>query len=129
MLFREPCIPYLCPKKLGRQAISEIIQEIFYYLKLILTFRVKFDEMVWINKTIPLQLDIQHSMKCKYRMRHQQALAECSIQIEFDSIVHNKINFFRVHFIERVERAVCPGQIIAFYDDDQCLGGGIICNI
>jgi tRNA U34 2-thiouridine synthase MnmA/TrmU len=31
-----------------------------------------------------------------------------------------------VHFLEDAERGVCPGQVLALYSGNECLGGALI---
>jgi tRNA-specific 2-thiouridylase len=50
------------------------------------------------------------------QIRHQQTPVECTIS--FDKI-------FVVKFQDKV-RGVAPGQSAVFYENDVCLGGGII---
>lgn len=55
--------------------------------------------------------------RCQARIRHRQALQEC----EFRHVSGG----LEVRF-ERPQRAISPGQFIAFYDGPTCLGGAII---
>jgi len=54
---------------------------------------------------------------CLARCRHRQPLQNCHVVIEND--------LAQVEFLEP-QRALTPGQSIVFYQDDICLGGGII---
>lgn len=66
----------------------------------------------WIN-TAP-QLPLKVTAKTRYRQPDQV----CRIE----AIHHTQ---HRIHF-EQPQRAITPGQSIVFYQDDICLGGGII---
>lgn len=55
---------------------------------------------------------------CLARTRHRQTLMPCRIETQPDSRL-------LVSFEEPV-RAVTPGQSVVFYDEETCLGGGII---
>jgi tRNA-specific 2-thiouridylase len=57
------------------------------------------------------------SFSCKARCRHRQSLQDCTVVIE-DGLA-------RVSFTDP-QRAITPGQSIVFYQEDECLGGGII---
>ncbi len=67
----------------------------------------------WINDS-PNSLPFQ----CKAKVRYRQADQDCLIESSHDG----RLN---VSFPEP-QRAVTPGQSIAFYIDDRCLGGAII---
>lgn len=56
-------------------------------------------------------------LKCKAKTRYRQPDQSCS--------VHQEDKGYKVLFSEP-QRAVTPGQSVVFYQDDICLGGGII---
>ena len=67
--------------------------------------------MNWLEKpTLPARL----TAKIRYRQSDQP----CLVSPRADGRL-------RVRF-ETPQRAVTPGQYVCFYDNDQCLGGGII---
>ena len=55
--------------------------------------------------------------RCRAKVRYRQADQACALEVAGDSA--------RVSF-EQPQRAVTPGQYVAFYADDECLGGGRI---
>jgi tRNA-specific 2-thiouridylase len=66
----------------------------------------------WINTTPALPLRV--NAKIRYRQADQSCLIE-----------QNQPKLYRVTF-DQPQRAISPGQSIVFYQDDICLGGGII---
>jgi tRNA-specific 2-thiouridylase len=66
----------------------------------------------WINS--PPSLPLAATAKTRYRQPDQV----CRIELKAENLLH-------VEF-EQPQRAVTPGQSIVFYQDDICLGGGII---
>lgn len=66
----------------------------------------------WINQ--PPALPLRAKAKTRYRQPDQACLVEQAAD-----------GSFRVSF-DQPQRAVTPGQSIVFYQDDICLGGGII---
>jgi tRNA-specific 2-thiouridylase len=70
------------------------------------------DEINWINKKI-----FKFPLKCAVQVRHQHEPVKCTITIEDKA--------FKVIFNDKI-RAIAPGQSAVFYDNDICLGGGII---
>ncbi len=70
------------------------------------------DELHWFAKSPPVPLS------CTARIRHRQEEQACHISASADGQV-------RVDF-ERPQRAIAAGQSVVFYQDDLCLGGGVI---
>jgi tRNA-specific 2-thiouridylase len=78
----------------------------------------------WINAPPPLPL--RATAKTRYRQSDQACLIEpCepdTTSLQLDKIVNSH---YRVTF-DQPQRAITPGQSVVFYQDDICLGGGII---
>jgi len=72
-------------------------------------------ELHWINPDIP-SLCLGR-LECTARIRHRQAEQSCTVEISENSA---KVAF------AVPQRAVSPGQYIVFYNNEVCLGGGII---
>ncbi len=70
-------------------------------------------EISWIDGKGPTSLPWSGSAKIRYRQQDQACQLEALDQ------------GYRVSF-DRPQRAVTPGQYACFYEDDWCLGGGII---
>lgn len=79
----------------------------------LLTDTLMADEFNWIPK-IPEQKEF----KCYARIRHRQPLQKCTVKI----IDNNKVE---VKFDEP-QRAIVAGQYVVLYDEEYCLGGGVI---
>ncbi len=60
--------------------------------------------------------------QCMAKTRYRQADQPCAVAVECDGthLVRGHVAF------ERPQRAVTPGQFVAFYDGEECLGGGRI---
>lgn len=63
----------------------------------------------------------QDSFACQARIRYRQTLQDCHVSLL-------DINTLRVCF-SHPQRAITPGQAVVFYQQDQCLGGGIITTV
>lgn len=61
---------------------------------------------------------VQLPYRCTAKIRYRQPAASCLITATASDICH-------VAF-DKPQRAITPGQAIVFYDDEVCLGGGII---
>jgi tRNA-specific 2-thiouridylase len=70
------------------------------------------EKINWIN-------DIEYNlpMNCLVQVRHQHKPVECYLESNNDKIM--------VTFKDKI-RAIAPGQSAVLYDNDICLGGGII---
>jgi tRNA-specific 2-thiouridylase len=71
-----------------------------------------------ISETIEGSLDQYTGKKLKARIRYRQPLQECRISKIEDGVVY-------VDFNEE-QRAVAPGQFIAFYDGEELVGSAVI---
>lgn len=71
------------------------------------------EEIFWINNDIP-----QAPIQCKAKVRYRQSDQDCTLTLNSDGK-------YSVTF-EESQRAVTPGQSVVFYQDDICLGGGVI---
>ena len=70
------------------------------------------EKISWINN-----IDIVYPLRCKVQVRHQHKPISC--------LVENKDKKFIVKFEENI-RGVAIGQSAVFYENDICLGGGVI---
>eukprot|EP00698_Gefionella_okellyi_P013394 TRINITY_DN3663_c0_g1_i1.p1 TRINITY_DN3663_c0_g1~~TRINITY_DN3663_c0_g1_i1.p1 ORF type:complete len:420 (-),score=55.96 TRINITY_DN3663_c0_g1_i1:320-1579(-) len=59
------------------------------------------------------------SGECLYRIRHQQPLEKCTVQFDDGELQLSTA---------RPQYAIAPGQVVALYNDQTCLGGAIIQN-
>ncbi len=83
------------------------------------------DESVLMSKSlvsnavnwIP-QMPAQSSFSCRAKFRYRQPEQEVDVQLLSDGKV--KVIF------HQPQRAVTPGQYVVFYDEQKCLGGGVI---
>ncbi len=58
------------------------------------------------------------SLRCRAKVRYRQVEQPCNVEPLHPTR-------YRVHF-DVPQRAITPGQVIAFYADELCLGGGVI---
>ncbi|WP_456416987.1 tRNA 2-thiouridine(34) synthase MnmA [Thiolapillus sp.] len=70
------------------------------------------EQLHWITGTPPAR-----RFHCQARCRHRQALQDCEIRIDNDCM--------HVSFASP-QRAITPGQSVVLYQDQECLGGGVI---
>ena len=71
------------------------------------------DQLNWISGISP-----KTPLKCKAKTRYRQKDQDCILEK-----IENDCAFVT---FEQSQRAITPGQSIVFYEDDVCLGGGII---
>lgn len=67
----------------------------------------------WINET-PIKFPFSATAKTRYRQEDQSCIIDQQDNHQY------QITF------EKKQRAITPGQSVVLYQDDQCLGGGII---
>ena len=72
----------------------------------------------WISDEMPF--GESNEFQCSAQIRYRQAAQPCSVTLEKDGNL-------QVHFDEP-QRAVAPGQSAVFYQQEICLGGGIIAS-
>ena len=70
------------------------------------------DSINWIN-----DINYDYPLECKVQVRHQHT--------PVNSVLIKDVNGIKVSFDEQI-RAIAPGQSAVFYNDNLCLGGGII---
>lgn len=71
-------------------------------------------QLTWVTKQPEVNI-----FSCKAKIRYRQDDQACKVSINPDN------DLCTVEF-EQPQRAVSPGQSVVFYQDDRCLGGGII---
>jgi tRNA-specific 2-thiouridylase len=107
---------YVADKIVARNALI-VVQEQDHPLLLSDSFSV--EHMHWIDPREAAHAPIECAVKTRYR---QNDLA-CSLS--FDGTRGWRVS------LDRPTRAVTPGQYAVFYDDERCIGGGVIaqrCN-
>ena len=70
-------------------------------------------QLSWINREPP-----SLPLRCHAKIRYRQADQACLVETDGDDMI-------RVTFDEP-QRAVTPGQVVVFYQDEVCLGGAVI---
>lgn len=79
------------------------------------------NEVSWINKITEERFPIGSKLELTCKIRYRQTLQNCTVESQ-------NSNEVRVSF-ENPQRAITPGQSIAFYDGDICLGGAFIKSV
>lgn len=69
-------------------------------------------QLTWVNNTPPA-----NSFSCMAKIRYRQEDQACHVEINSQQCIVIFVN---------PQRAITPGQSIVFYDQNICLGGGII---
>jgi tRNA-specific 2-thiouridylase len=72
-------------------------------------------ELNWLTEKTP-----SGTFKCKAKVRYRQPEQDCTVTVEEGRV---KVVF------DRPQRAMTPRQSVVFYQDNLCLGGGIIAEI
>ncbi len=80
---------------------------------LLFTSNLTAEQVHWIKGIPP-----KSPFKCSAKVRYRQQDQACQLNIQDDGTI-------AVQF-EQAQRAVTPGQSVVFYDNDICLGGGVI---
>lgn len=70
------------------------------------------EDMHWISGTVP-----ELPLRCQARIRYRQPLQ--------DAVLEQDSAGLHLMFAD-AQRAVSPGQFAVLYDDDRCIGGGVI---
>jgi len=73
----------------------------------------------WIAGAGPTEGDLEKGFRCQFRSQNKRPLTSCLLR---GSDAPQEIV---VECVEP-ERAMCPGQIAAFYREDECLGSAVI---
>jgi tRNA-specific 2-thiouridylase len=80
---------------------------------LLYTQALKADQLHWVTGTPPAT-----RFECSAKVRYRQSDQPCLVEIDQDN--HCLVTF------TQPQRAVTPGQSVVFYQQNSCLGGGII---
>ncbi len=101
---------YVAKKELGRNVLI-VVQGNNH--PLLFSNKLSTGKIHWINQQIP-----ELPLKCMAKTRYRQADQSCLVS-------PLNAETFLVEF-DQAQRALTPGQSVVFYDDDICLGGGVI---
>ena len=82
---------------------------------LLYTTEGKAENVSWIAGCAPVSEG--QTLRCMARFRHRQPLQEVEISVSGTDVFMNYMTS---------QRAVTPGQTVAFYLEDECLGGAVI---
>lgn len=74
-------------------------------------------DLHWIKDNYDHELESENGFSCCCKIRYRQQDQECTVKKEGD---HLLVSF------KEPQRAIAPGQSIAFYKGDVCLGGAVI---
>ncbi len=72
----------------------------------------------WVAGDAPIRVD--QPLRCTAKTRYRQSDQHCTVFMNKDYLGSVKVVF------DDPQRAVTPGQSVVFYQDDLCLGGGVI---
>jgi tRNA-specific 2-thiouridylase len=82
---------------------------------LLLKQQLKASQLHWVSANAP-----SGQFTCKAKIRYRQTEQACHVLIDSENIDNCVVCF------DEPQRAITPGQSIVFYDNNICLGGGII---
>ncbi len=85
--------------------------------ELLLKLQLVASQLHWVSGEAPSK-----NFSCKAKIRYRQDEQQCKVTLD------DNIDKCTVCFKEK-QRAITPGQSIVFYEDNICLGGGIIDKI
>lgn len=83
------------------------------------SYSLRTDSFHWISGVRP-ELFTSDGLKCLARIRHRGALQSCRVYPTGNNSAALEVRF------DEPCRAISPGQYVALYDDEICLGGGCI---
>ncbi|WP_299876000.1 tRNA 2-thiouridine(34) synthase MnmA [uncultured Cocleimonas sp.] len=86
--------------------------------ELLLKQQLKASQLHWVSGKAP-----NETFSCKAKIRYRQEEQQCTAFIDVDDVDKCIVCF------DEKQRAITPGQSIVFYDENICLGGGIIDEI
>ncbi len=72
----------------------------------------------WVSGDVPISTS--QPLRCTAKSRYRQADQACTVYMDDVNQGAVKVIF------DELQRAVTPGQSVVFYQDDVCLGGGVI---
>ena len=107
----RPEIPWFVTKKDLKNNVLTVVQG--HDHPLLLTDNLTATDLHWVKGSPPASTFI-----CRAKTRYRQADQDCSVVI--DDLGKASVSF------KAKQRAVTLGQSVVFYQDDVCLGGGII---
>ena len=76
---------------------------------------VEQDEIHWVRPD--LEIPIGSSQKYMARIRYRQPLTECTLYREEDGLYV---------IFDKPQKAISPGQFVAWYEGEECIGSGVI---
>ncbi len=85
--------------------------------ELLFTSEVFCRDVNWIDGGPPRQFETQSEVRLQCKPNSNAALQNCDVQL------HNK--GLRMRFDDRTRR-ISSGQVVVLYDEDVCLGGGVV---
>ena len=84
------------------------------------TTRLHAIHLNWISPSMGGSDGLRTALRCTAKIRYRQPEQACELEVDSDCA--------RVTF-DTPQRAATPGQFVAFYDGDECLGGGRIVEV